>query len=49
MRNFDTFANIGEHRRVFADDVARAHGCETNGARHAFAGVTFAGIDRAVF
>ena len=26
MRNFDAFANIGEHRRMFADDVTRTDG-----------------------
>ena len=49
MRNFDAFANIGEHRGMFADDVTRPDGCETNGARHALPGVAFAGIDSAVF
>ena len=49
MRNFDAFANIGEHRRMFADYVTRTDGSKTNRARYAFAGMTFAGIDRAVF
>jgi hypothetical protein len=31
MRDFNTFANIGEHRRMFADDVTRAHGGKANG------------------
>lgn len=48
MGNFDTFADISEHRRMFADDVARANGSKTNSTRNAFAGMAFAAIDGAV-
>jgi hypothetical protein len=41
MRDFNTFANIGKHRRMFADDIPRADGGKANGARNAFAGVAF--------
>lgn len=49
MRNLDAFPNIGEHRRMFADDIARADGSKTNRAGNTFTGVPFTGVDRAVF
>ncbi len=48
MRYLHTLANIGKHGGVFADNVARAYGRKTNRARHAFTGITFTRVDRAV-
>ena len=36
MRNFDSLADIGKHRRMLADDVTGAYGGKTDSARHAF-------------
>ncbi|CQQ29694.1 Uncharacterised protein [Salmonella enterica subsp. enterica serovar Typhimurium str. DT104] len=48
MRNLYALANIGKHRGMFADDVARPNGRKANRARYALAGITFTRVDRAV-
>ena len=47
MGDFNTLTDISKHRRMFADDIARTDGGEANGARNAFAGMTFTTVDGA--
>jgi hypothetical protein len=42
VRDLDAFARAGKEHRVFADDVAAAHGGKADAAAHAFAGVAVA-------
>src|SRR6218665_3658324 len=45
--DLDAFAGAGEQHGVVTDDVAAAHGGETDGGRVAFAGDTFTAVDGA--
>ena len=48
MADFNTFADIRKHRRMFADDIPGAHGCKADGAGNALTGLAFATVYRAL-
>lgn len=49
MRDFNTFTDISKHRSMFTHNVAGTNRRKTDGARHAFAGITFTTVYRARF